>query len=72
MIEMLKCDTEIPEIARVIKKYGRGFDVIYFDGKADGKLETAQNCLKEGVDIEIISKCTGFTIHQLKEIKRKL
>lgn len=76
MIEMLKCETEIPEIARIIEKYGVGFDVIYFDGKADGKaaakLETAKNLLKEGVDIKIISKCTGFTIPQLKKIKRKL
>lgn len=76
MIDMLKCETEIPEIAKVIEKYRVGFDVIYFDGKADGKaaakLETAENFLKAGVDIEIISQCTGFTVDQLKEIKRKL
>ena len=29
------------EVERVIEKYGIGFDVIYFDGKADGK---AGNC----------------------------
>ena len=72
MIDMLKCETEIPEIAKVIEKYGVGFDVIYFDGKAAAKLETAENFLKAGVDIEIISQCTGFSIDKLKEIKRKL
>ena len=41
MIKMLKTETKNPEVDRVIEKYGIGFDVIYFDGKADGK---AGNC----------------------------
>ena len=88
LVDMLKCDTEIPEIAKVIEKYGVGFDVIYFDGKADGfedgrtkgfsdgknsaKLDITENLLKSGVDELIISQCTGFTIDQIRDIKRKL
>ena len=72
MVDMLKCETEIPEIARVIEKYGVGFDVIYFDGKESAKLEMAENLLKAGVDELIISQCSGFTIDQIRDIKRKL
>lgn len=60
----------------IIKKYGQGFDVIYFDGKSDGfadaKIETITNGLNMGVNEEIISQMTGFSIEQIKEIKRKL
>lgn len=72
MIEMLQTQTKNPEVARIIAKYGQGFDVIYFDGKADGKLDTAKNLLAEKVDEEIISKCTGISIDELKKLKRKL
>ena len=66
MIEMQQKQTTHPEVARIIAKYGQGFDVIYFDGKADGKLDTAKNLLAEKVDEEIISKCTGISIDELK------
>ncbi len=72
MIDMLRCESEIPEIARIIEKYGPGFEVLYFDMKVEAKLEDARNLLAEGVDEEIISRCTGFSIDQLEEIKRKL
>ena len=36
MIEMLKTQTKNSEVEQIIEKYGQGFDVIYFDGKADG------------------------------------
>ena len=72
MIEMQQKQTTPPEVARIIAKYGQGFDVIYFDGKADGKLDTAKNLLAEKVDEEIISKCTGISIDELKKLKRKL
>lgn len=84
MVEMLKTETKNPEVARIIDKYGEGFDVIYFDGKADGfeygmnrgfadgKLDVARNLLAEGVDEEVISRSTGISIDNLKELKRKL
>lgn len=80
MVEMLKTETKNSEVSRIIEKYGEGFDVIYFDGKADGinqgfaegKLDVAKNLLSEGIDEEVISRTTGISIENLKELKRKL
>ena len=72
MIEMLKTKTNNPEVSRIIEKYGPGFDVIYFDGREDGKRDDAEKFLAHGVDEEIISECTGISIDELKKIKRKL
>ena len=76
MIEMLKTETKNPDIQTVIDKYGLGFDVIYFDGYADGitkyKLEVARNLLAEEVDEDIISECTGLSTNQLEKLKEKL
>ena len=71
MVNMLKLERENPEIMRIISKYGQGFDTIYFDGKQNGKLEDAKNFLAEGVDEKIIIRCTGISINQLKDLKRK-
>ena len=72
MIEMLKTQTKNSEVQRIIDKYGEGFDVIYFDGKADGKVDVARNLLKDGFDEEVISRNTGLSLDQIKNIKRKL
>ena len=72
MIKMLKTQTNKSEVQRIIDKYGEGFDVIYFDGKADGKVDVARNLLKEGVEEEFISRNTGLSLDQIKNIKRKL
>ena len=73
---MLKTQTKNSEVQRIIDKYGEGFDVIYFDGKADGKtdgkLEVVKKGLANGIDEETISILTGFSIDQIKNIKRKL
>ena len=76
MVKMLKSVTSDPEVSRIVEKYGKGFDIIYFDGKADGlaegKLEVAKNLLVEGVDEEFISRNTGISIDDVRELKRKL
>ena len=80
MIEMLKTLNKNPEVERIIKKYGQGFDSIYFDGKADGfqegcndtKIEVAKNLLNDGFDVEIISRNTGLSIDKIKNLKREL
>lgn len=72
MIEMLTTETKQSEVERIIEKYGQGFDVIYFDGKADGKLEVVINLIKNGFDEEVISINTGLSIDQIRNIKRKL
>ena len=69
---MLKTQTNKSEVQRIIDKYGEGFDVIYFDGKADGKVDVARNLLKEGVEEEFFSRNTGLSLDQNKNIKRKL
>ena len=69
---MLKTQTKNSEVQRIIDKYGEGFDVIYFDGKADGKVDVARNLLKDGFDEEVISRNTGLSLDQIKNIKRKL
>ena len=69
---MVKLESENPEIMRIIEKYGEGFDVIYFDGKADAKIEDAKNFLAEGIDEEIISRCTGISLEVIEKLKRKL
>lgn len=72
LINMLRCETKDPKVARIIEEYGPGFDVIYYDGKEDGILESIEKLLAEGVDEEIISRSLGFSIDQIREIKRKL
>lgn len=76
MIKMLKTLNKNPEVERIIKKYGQGFDSIYFDGKADGindtKIEVAKNLLNDGFDVEIISRNTGLSIDKIKNLKREL
>ena len=84
MVEMLKTLTKNAEVERIIEKYGQGFDSIYFDGKADGfqegkiegcndtKIEVAKNFLANGINIELISECTGLSIDKIKNLKREL
>ena len=76
MIGMIKTEMRNPKIARILEQYGPGFDVIYddgvTDGRADGKLDVARNLLAEGVNEEIISRCTGISIDELGKIKREL
>lgn len=38
-------------------------------GKAEGKAETANKLLTMGVDIETISKATGMTDKEIRELK---
>ena len=72
MVRMLIPETENPKIAEIISEHGPGFDVYYFDGKADGILEVAQNAIREGIDVEVISRLTGLTVDQIEKLKRKL
>ena len=76
MIEMLQTQTQNPEVARIIEKYGLGFDTIYFDGKADGirdaKIEDARNLLADGFDEDAVSRCIGLSMDEIRKLKRKL
>ena len=60
----------------IIKQYGRGFGLIYDDGKLEGQkdatIKIAKNFLKDGFSEEIVSTNTGLPINEIKNIKRKL
>ena len=53
-----------------------GFDDVYLDGKYDGKiegkLETASALLDIGIAEDIVSRCVGISINEIKEFKREL
>ena len=66
---MVKAFTRDPEVQRIIEKYGEGFDSIYFDGKADGKLQVARNLLSNGFDEEFVSHITDIPIDKIKNLK---
>ena len=72
MIDMLKTANQDPKIAEIVEKYGWGFDELYLNGMEDGLEKTARKLLVRGVDINIISESTGFSIEKLDEFKRKL
>ena len=72
MVDLLKTFTRHPEVERISEKYGEGFDTIYFNGNADAKLQISRNFLKKGVDVELISECTGISIEKIKNLKREL
>ena len=72
MIDMLKTANQDPKIAEIVEKYGWGFDELYLNGMEDGVEKTARKLLSEGADLNLISRCTGFSIEKLNEFKRKL
>ncbi|MBQ0087425.1 MAG: hypothetical protein KBS72_07065, partial [Bacteroidales bacterium] len=39
------------------------------EGKAEGKAETALAMLANGLDIALVSKCTGLSEQQIKELE---
>ena len=42
------------------------------DGILKGKIESAENFLKEGIKLETIAKCTGLSLDQLQELQKKI
>ena len=48
----------------------------YEDGLADGAsqkaLEDAENFLKEGISVEIISRCTGLPLEKVQELANNI
>ena len=76
MIELLKTLTKNSEVERIVEKYGQGFDSIYFDGKADGivesKLEIARNFLRDGFDVDVVVRNTGLSLNEIKSLKEEL
>ena len=81
---MLNIETKRAKYKNSDPEYGDLFAEIYSDGIIDGritgiadgiikgKLEVAENLLKNGVDDEAISLNTGLPLDEIKNIKRKL
>ena len=46
-----------------IKEYAKN------QGIEEGKKETAKNMLSKGMDVVLISECTGLSIEEIKQIK---
>lgn len=72
MVKMLCNDMTNPKVVEMISKYGPGFEEYYFDGIADGVLNVVKRGISEGIDDEVISRMTGFSVNQIKQLKRKL
>ncbi len=67
---------EMEEYKKSITEYADVQDaILYYEqkGREEGveqeKIQIAQNCLKEGLSIEIISKLTGLTLEQIESLK---
>ena len=69
---MLKTANKNPKIAKIVEKYGLGFDEIYYNGMEDGAIKNARKLLVNGVDINIISDSLSISIEELEKIKRTL
>ena len=42
------------------------------DGILKGKLEDAENLLREGIKIETIVRCTGLSLEKVTELQKKI
>ena len=42
------------------------------DGILKGKLEDAENLLREGIKIETIVRCTGLSLEKVAELQKKI
>ena len=62
----------------ILTEYDEDFNnrTWYEDGVADGilkgKIESAENFLKEGIKLETIAKCTGLSLDQVQELQKKI
>ena len=52
--------------ARMIKE--AAYDDGFRDGEAKGKAEIAKAMLAEGLDVSVVSKCTGLTHEEIQSL----
>ena len=48
MVNLLMDDMENPKVAEIVSKYGRGYEEYYYDGIAEGVLQTVERGIIEG------------------------
>ena len=58
----------------ILTEYDEDFNnkTWYEDGILKGKLEDAENLLREGVSPEIVARCTGLPLEQVYELQKKI
>ncbi|SEH09056.1 Rpn family recombination-promoting nuclease/putative transposase [Candidatus Venteria ishoeyi] len=64
-------DTKRKDYERYMENLAREKDMIdsaHEDGKAEGKIETAQKMRKDGLELALISKYTGLSIAEIKQL----
>lgn len=42
------------------------------EGKLEGKVETAKAALREGINVDVVSKITGLSLETVLELKKEL
>ena len=56
--------------------YGNGYEIGITKGKEEGakaeKIAIAKNLLKDGIPIEVVSKNTGLSVEELKELEKEV
>lgn len=71
-LEYLSSDAKTIEIYKAREKSLHERANMISSAKDEGKIEVVKNALKEGLSIEMISKITGKSIDEIKEIKNML
>ena len=58
----------------ILTEYDEDFNnkTWYEDGILKGKLEDAENFLKEGIKVETVARCTGLPLKQIQELQKKI
>ncbi|MBP3608203.1 MAG: hypothetical protein J6J11_07795, partial [Treponema sp.] len=41
-------------------------------GQRNARIESAENLIKEGVSLEVISRCTGLSLEEVEELAKKV
>ena len=49
-----------------------GMEAGLAEGRHDARIESAENFIKEGVSLEVISRCTGLSLEEVEELAKKI
>ena len=49
-----------------------GKDEGRLEGQHNARIESAENFIKEGVSLEVISRCTGLSLEEVEELAKKV
>ena len=76
MVDVLLNKTQNPEAQKIVEENDYNLDFLYEDGYQEGKIDEsiriAKNLIAMGMDFELISQGTSFSIKALERLKREL